>query len=137
MKTDARKLSPATQEQIRRKAVAAVEKGMTRVKVAEVFGVTRHSVDRWVKAYRASGPDALKVRKRGPKGERAKLKDGRPPLPRAPPHSFSEQEPIKAGETCASRVPTQEIGLSRASFPVHVDQNIARDSDSCTINQEC
>ncbi len=74
MKTDARKLSPATQEQIRRKAVAAVEKGMTRVKAAEVFGVTRHSVDRWVKAYRASGPDVLKVRKRGPKGERAKLR---------------------------------------------------------------
>ncbi len=46
MKTDARKLSPATQEQIRRKAVAAVEKGMARVKAAEVFGVTRHSVDR-------------------------------------------------------------------------------------------
>ncbi len=41
---------------------------MTRVKAAEVFGVTRHSVDRWVKAYRASGPDALKVRKRGPSG---------------------------------------------------------------------
>ena len=74
MKTDARKLTPATQEQIRRKAVAAVEKGMTHVKAAEVFGVTRHSVDRWVSAYRAAGADALKAQKRGPKGERAKLK---------------------------------------------------------------
>ncbi len=34
MKTDARKLAPVTQEQMRRQAVAAVEKGMTRVKAA-------------------------------------------------------------------------------------------------------
>jgi transposase len=74
MKTDARKLAPATQEQIRRKAVAAVENGMTHVKVAEIFGVTRHSVDRWMKTYHTAGPAALKARKRGPKGERATLK---------------------------------------------------------------
>jgi len=74
MKTDARKLAPSTQEQIRRKAVAAVDNGMTHVKAAEVFGVTRHSVDRWVRAYRAAGADALKAQKRGPKGERGRLK---------------------------------------------------------------
>lgn len=73
MKTDARTLAPATQEQIRIQAVAAVEKGMTRVKAAEVFGVTRQSVDRWVKAYRRRGADSLKVRKRGPKGEGSRL----------------------------------------------------------------
>ena len=74
MKTDARRLAPSTQEEIRRKAVAAVETGMTRVKAAKIFGVTRHSVDRWVLAYRAAGADALKAHKRGPKGEGAKLK---------------------------------------------------------------
>jgi len=74
MNSDARKLAPAAQEQIRQRAVAAVEKGMTHVKAAEVFGVTRHSVDRWMKAYRAAGTDGLKARKRGPKGERARLK---------------------------------------------------------------
>ncbi|MBM3273411.1 IS630 family transposase [Candidatus Kaiserbacteria bacterium] len=73
MKTDARTLAPATQEQIRIQAVAAVENGMTRVKAAEVFGVTRQSVDRWVKAYRCHGADSLKVRKRGPKGEGSRL----------------------------------------------------------------
>lgn len=71
---DARRLAPSTQEEIRRKAVAAVDNGMTRVKAAEVFGVTRHSVDRWVNAYRVGGADALKAHKRGPKGEQAKLK---------------------------------------------------------------
>ncbi len=73
MKTDARTLAPATQEQIRFKAVAAVKKGMTHVKAAEVFGVTRQSVDRWVKAYRSRGALALKVHKRGPKGEGSRL----------------------------------------------------------------
>lgn len=73
METDARKLTPATQEQIRRRAVAAVIHGMTHVKAAEVFGVTRHSVDRWVKAYKTAGTAALTARKRGPKGERSRL----------------------------------------------------------------
>lgn len=31
---------------------------MTHVKAAEVFGVTRHSVDRWVSAYRTAGAAA-------------------------------------------------------------------------------
>jgi transposase len=74
VKTDARKLAPGTQELIRRKAVGAVENGMTHVKAARVFGVTRHSVDRWIKTYRVSGADALRVQKRGPKGERSRLR---------------------------------------------------------------
>jgi len=74
MKTDARRLAPATQEEVRRKAVAAVEQGMTRVKAAEIFGVTRHSVDRWVKAWRVGGAEALNAHKRGPKGECARLR---------------------------------------------------------------
>jgi len=73
METDARRLTPATQEQIRQRAVAAVIHGMTHVKAAEVFGVTRHSVDRWVKVYKTAGVVALKARRRGPKGERSRL----------------------------------------------------------------
>lgn len=74
METDGRKFAPATQELIRQRAVAAVGNGMTHVKAAEVFGVTRHSVDRWVKAYNTAGADALKAGKRGPKGEQSRLK---------------------------------------------------------------
>lgn len=73
METDARKLAPAAQELIRQRAVRAVQNGMTHIKAAEVFGVTRHSVDRWVKAYGTKGTAALKARKRGPKGERSRL----------------------------------------------------------------
>jgi len=74
MKEDARKLTPEAQEALRRRAVEAVEGGMTRVKVAEILGVTRHSVDRWVKDFRNEGENALKAHKRGPKGERSVLK---------------------------------------------------------------
>lgn len=74
MKTDARKLAPKTQEEIRRKAVAAVDAGMTHTKAAEVFGVAPKTIWQWIKAFREGGADALQARKRGPKGERATLK---------------------------------------------------------------
>lgn len=74
MKTDARKLAPKTQEEIRRKAVAAVDAGMTQTKAAEVFGVAPKTIWQWLKAFREGGADALQARKRGPKGERATLK---------------------------------------------------------------
>ena len=74
MKTDARRLPPSTQETIRRKAVDAVEGGMTQTKAAQLFGVARKTIWMWLKAYRAGGADALKARKRGPKGEQATLK---------------------------------------------------------------
>lgn len=68
-KQDARSLSGQAQEAIRRKAVRAVLNGMTQVKAAEVFGVTRQSVGKWVKAYREGGEKALKAKPQGrPKG---------------------------------------------------------------------
>lgn len=73
MKTDARTLHPEAQEAIRRKAVAAVEDGMTRVAAARLFGVTRQSVDRWVKAHREHGDAVLGARKRGPKPGQTRL----------------------------------------------------------------
>ena len=74
MKTDARTFAPGTQEAIRRKAVAAVNAGMSQTQAAEVFGVAPKTIWMWLKAFRAGGPEALKARKRGPKGEGTKLK---------------------------------------------------------------
>lgn len=74
MKTDTRKLPPRTQEEIRRKAVAAVNGGMTQTKAAEVFGVAQKTVWSWLSSFRAGGADALKARKRGPKSECSALK---------------------------------------------------------------
>lgn len=71
MKTqDARSLPPVAQEDLRRKAVRAVLAGRTQLDVAQMLGVTRQSVGRWVKAHREGGARALKARKRGrPKGK--------------------------------------------------------------------
>jgi transposase len=74
MKTDARKLPPSTQEEIRRKAIAALNDGMTQTLAAEVFGVTQKTIWTWLKAFREGGAEALKARKRGPKSAKAKLK---------------------------------------------------------------
>jgi transposase len=66
---DFRSLPPKAQEDIRRKAVNAVEQGRTRVEVAELFGVSNKAVGQWVRAYRKHGSKALKANKRGrPKG---------------------------------------------------------------------
>ena len=66
---DARSLPAVAQEDLRRKAVAAVLAGTKQVDVAEMFGVTRQAVGNWVKAYRQGGAKALKAGRRGrPKG---------------------------------------------------------------------
>jgi transposase len=62
---DARRLSPAAQEDLRRRAVAAVQAGHTQVAVATVLGVTPQAVSIWVNAVRRNGSGALKAGKRG------------------------------------------------------------------------
>jgi len=67
-KLDARRLSPAAQEDLRRRVMRAVrEQGMAKVEAARTFGVSRASVHNWVKAVAGGGEAALRARKRGPK----------------------------------------------------------------------
>src|SRR4030043_15914 len=74
MKRDARKLQPIVQEELRRRAVAAIHGGMRQVEAAEVFGVARKTVWQWLTAYTTSGDSGLVARKRGPKRGGGKLK---------------------------------------------------------------
>lgn len=75
MKNDARRLAPAAQEALRRRAVAAVlAREMTQAAAAQAFGVARKTVWLWLKAHRQGGDAALAARKRGPKGGHGKLK---------------------------------------------------------------
>lgn len=70
MKThDARSLPSIAQEDLRKKAINAVLDGKKQVEVAEVFGITRQAVGKWIKTYREGGEKALKAKRRGrPKG---------------------------------------------------------------------
>jgi transposase len=52
---DARSLPAISQEDLRRKAVKAVQEGKTQEEAARLFGVTRQTVGKWVKAYREGG----------------------------------------------------------------------------------
>ncbi|HJQ45292.1 MAG TPA: helix-turn-helix domain-containing protein [Amycolatopsis sp.] len=52
-------------EQLRRRAVDAVESGIPQTQVARLFGVSRKSVGSWVRAYRSGGESTFRPRPRG------------------------------------------------------------------------
>jgi transposase len=62
---DFRKLTPATQAELRRIAVAMVRAGKTRIEAAEAVGVNRRFVGQWVKAAAQAGEAVLVGRRRG------------------------------------------------------------------------
>jgi len=64
-KQDARHLSNAAQEVLRRRAVEAVVGGMRQGEAAKVFGVSRASVNAWVQRWKEGGSEALTSGKRG------------------------------------------------------------------------
>ncbi|WP_184733068.1 helix-turn-helix domain-containing protein [Saccharopolyspora phatthalungensis] len=62
---DARSLSPEALEELRRRAVAAVESGVSQAEVARLLGVSRKTVGAWVRAYRLRGEESFRSRVRG------------------------------------------------------------------------
>jgi transposase len=62
---DFRKLTLATQAELRRVAVAMVRAGKTRIEAAEAVGVNRRFVGQWVKAAAQAGEAVLAGRPRG------------------------------------------------------------------------
>lgn len=72
--TDARSLSSNAQETLRLKAVAAVEEGMKQKKAAEVFGVHKVTINRWVRMKQEKGRRALRAKKQGRPRAASKLK---------------------------------------------------------------
>lgn len=71
---DARSIHPKAQETLRVRAVRAViEEGKTHQEVADIFGVARGTVTKWVSLYKKGGYEALKAKKQGrPKGGKLK-----------------------------------------------------------------
>jgi transposase len=75
VKQDARSLPAEGQEDLRRRVVEAVQKGLLQTEAARVFGVARGTVSRWMGLVERAGRRALKARRRG-----------RPPVSRLAPH---------------------------------------------------
>src|SRR4030043_1338329 len=66
---DARALSPIAQEALRQKGGNAILDGKRQLDTAEMLGVTRQTVGKWMKKFRQGGEKALKAKRRGrPKG---------------------------------------------------------------------
>jgi len=63
--TDARKLPPTAQEDLRRKAIAARRAGQSVTAVAALFGVSRQAVSNWQARHAAGGAAGLAARRRG------------------------------------------------------------------------
>ncbi len=74
MKVDARKMSTEAQAALRVRAVRSVLSGQTQLAVADVLGISRQVVGRWMLDYRKRGEAAFKSRRRGRKGGHGKLK---------------------------------------------------------------
>jgi transposase len=74
-KQDARSLPEKAQEDLRRRVVEAVQKGLSQTEAAGMFGVARGTVSRWMGLVERVGRRALKARRRG-----------RPPVSRLAPH---------------------------------------------------
>ena len=67
-KKDSRLLSPDTQEDLRRRVMAAIEQDkLTPTEAAERFGVSRQSIYNWRGRIQSAGKRGLKARKRGPR----------------------------------------------------------------------
>jgi transposase len=68
-RADFRSLGSGAQEAIRMRTVEVIKAGMGKSKAAEVFGVSRRAVSRWMRADRQGGKEALKSKTRGrPRG---------------------------------------------------------------------
>jgi transposase len=66
---DARSLPPVAQEDLRRKVIKSILGGKKQVEAAELFGVTRQAIVKWLEAYREGGSKAIKAKRQGrPRG---------------------------------------------------------------------
>src|SRR5947209_3946228 len=74
-KQDARSLRAEAQRDLGRRVVEAVQKGLSQTEAAQVFGLARGTVSRWMGLVERAGRRALKARRRG-----------RPPVSRLKPH---------------------------------------------------
>jgi transposase-like protein len=89
---DARSLPAEAQEDLRRRVVEAVQKGLSQTEVARVFGVARGTVSRWMGMVEREGRRALKAQRRG-RPERFTPYNELPPRPALKQHTQIQVDP--------------------------------------------
>jgi len=88
---DARTLPSIAQEDLRRKVLRAILEGEKQMEAAQIFGVTRQAVGKWVKKYREGGVRALRARKRGRPSKSSLLPWQAAQIAKAVVHRYPEQ----------------------------------------------
>ena len=88
---DARTLPSVAQEDLRRKVLRAIVKGEKQVEAAQLFGVTRQAVGKWVKKYREGGARALRAGQRGRPSKSSLLPWQAAQIAKAVVHRYPEQ----------------------------------------------
>jgi len=88
---DARTLPSIAQEDLRRKVLRAILEGKKQMEAAQIFGVTRQAVGKWVKKYREGGARALRARKRGRPSKSSLLPWQAAQIAKAVVHRYPEQ----------------------------------------------
>ena len=88
---DARTLPSIAQEDLRRKVLRTILEGKKQVEAAQIFGVTRQAVGKWVKKYREGGARALRARKRGRPSKSSLLPWQAAQIAKAVVHRYPEQ----------------------------------------------
>jgi transposase len=88
---DARTLPSIAQEDLRRKVLRTILEGKKQMEAAQIFGVTRQAVGKWVKKYREGGARALRARKRGRPSKSSLLPWQAAQIAKAVVHRYPEQ----------------------------------------------
>jgi transposase len=107
---DARSLPPAAQQDLRYKTVAAVEKGKTHQEAAQLFGIARGTVTKWVSDKKKHGVAALRSRRRG-----------RPPAPRLKGHQAATVVRIIT-DRCPEQVKLPFVLWTREAVQMLIDR---------------
>ena len=63
--TDARKLKPEVQQELRKQAIRLRKSGMKQKQIAEILSVYPTTVSKWCRAYKKEGVKAIRAKKRG------------------------------------------------------------------------
>ena len=88
---DARTLPSIAQEDLRQKVLRTILEGKKQMEAAQIFGVTRQAVGKWVKRYREGGARALRARKRGRPAKSSLLPWQAAQIAKAVVHRYPEQ----------------------------------------------
>jgi transposase len=115
----------AYSEDLRRRVLAGVDRGLPRSEAARVFGVSRATVKRYLALRRETGALAPRPRRGPPPIKTAALRDALPPRLAAAPDAtpgehcawYEQASGVRVSDATMSRVVAKHLGWTRKQRP--------------------